>query len=224
LYGDYLKLVNYISVMLIFFALIFFGADMAAASTRGPGLFGSHETKSTDLSAFKKWNSALVRIKKDLANKVVQERNCRDGVSRKCYMDDWRSFLAFLKDKPVDRQISEINSYMNKYPYITDIVNWHVQDYWESIRQFLTRDGDCEDYAIAKYVSLKELGFNVDNMRIVVVRDTSLNIAHALLVVYFKGKRLILDNQIPYVALAKSVLHYRPYYSINEHAWWLHTM
>lgn len=205
----------------IIFATIITGVPFSAAHSTGRGLFGSYEIRSTQLSAFKKWNDALARIKKDLA---APDKGCRRTIYQKCPMEKWRSFLSFLKDKPVDRQIAEINSYMNKSPYITDIVNWHVPDYWESIRQFFSRDGDCEDYAIAKYLSLKELGFDIDKMRIVVVEDTSLNVPHALLVVTYKGKRLILDNQIPYVAREKSVLHYRPFYSINEHAWWLHRM
>lgn len=215
-----LKFLNYIT-----FAAIILGVPFSMAQSAENGLFGSHEIRSTDLSAFKKWNDALARIKKDLEEtSSVPGKGCRKTIYQKCSMDNWRSFLAFLKDKPVDRQIAEINSYMNKSPYITDIVNWHVPDYWESIRQFFSRDGDCEDYAIAKYLSLKELGFDTDKMRIVVVQDTSLNVPHALLVVTYRGKRLILDNQIPYVAREKAVLHYRPFYSINEHAWWLYRM
>ncbi|PCJ44748.1 MAG: hypothetical protein COA81_00295 [Alphaproteobacteria bacterium] len=188
------------------------------------GLFGSHEIMSRQLGAFKKWNSMLARHRENLKKKPVSKETCRKTATQKCYHEDWEDLLSFLKDKPADRQIAEINSYMNKAPYITDIINWGVPDYWETLRQFFKKDGDCEDYAIAKYMSLKRLGFDADQMRIVVVQDTNLDVPHAVLVVFFKGTRLVLDNQIPYVAKEKAVLHYRPFYSINEKAWWLHRM
>lgn len=198
-------------------------SDLSEKSSMS-GLFGSHETMSRQLVAFKKWNDMLARQHEDLKKKPVSDETCRKTAEQKCYRKVWLELLDFLKDKPPARQIAEINLYMNKAPYITDMINWGVSDYWASLRQFFKKDGDCEDYAIAKYMSLKKLGFDVDNMRIVVVQDTNLDIPHAVLVVSIGKDRLILDNQISYVAKEKAVLHYRPYYSINEKAWWLHRM
>ncbi len=194
------------------------------ARTQGNGLFGSHETMSRQLMAFKKWNGMLERTKQENNNVIPEKRPCRLTKDQQCYMDSWRGFLKFLKDKPAQRQIAEINTYMNKSPYITDIINWGVPDYWATVRQFFNKDGDCEDYAIAKYMSLKTLGFNPEKMRVVVVHDTNLDVPHAVLVISLDGERLVLDNQISYVVKEKAVLHYRPYYSINETAWWLHRM
>jgi len=188
------------------------------------GLFGSHETMSRHLEAFKKWTDMLAREKKEHDDAQPKRIVCPRGAERQCYMQSWHDLLRFLKDKPANIQLREINARMNKAPYITDIVNWGVPDYWETLKEFFKKDGDCEDYAIAKYMSLKELGFDPDSMRIVVVQDTNLDVAHAILVVFYKGSRLILDNQIPFVVKEKAVLHYRPFYSINEHAWWLHRM
>ncbi len=188
------------------------------------GLFGSREIKSRQLKAFRKWNGMLARNQRENSDAPTTARDCRRTATRQCMIDEWRTLLGFLKDKPVDKQIAEINVYMNKAPYITDMINWGVPDYWATLRQFFRKDGDCEDYAIAKYLSLKELGMDADNMRIVVVQDTNLDIPHAVLVVSLDGDRLVLDNQISYVVKEKAVLHYRPLYSINENAWWLHRM
>lgn len=219
--------VTYFSFIGIFLCLMLTAAPEASAltaETDRSGLFGSHETRSEQLVAFKKWNGALARIKKERDSKPAPQESCRKTIDQKCYRQSWRDLLDFLKDKPADRQLAEINIHMNKAPYITDIINWGVPDYWASLRQFFKKDGDCEDYAIAKYISLKELGFDADLMRIVVVQDTNLDIPHAILMVSLEGDRLILDNQIPYVVKEKAVLHYRPFYSINENAWWLHRM
>jgi predicted transglutaminase-like cysteine proteinase len=111
---------------------------------------------------------------------------------------------------------------MNRARYITDLVNWGTQDYWATASEFFWKDGDCEDYAIAKYLSLKALGFAQDSLRVVVVQDLNLKIPHAILVVYLDGKALLLDNQVGTVIEAERVRHYRPIYSVNETAWWLH--
>lgn len=219
--------VNYYSFMAIFSCLLVIAASDASARSFDKdksGLFGSHETMSKQLVAFKKWNNMLARVKNDLKKKPVSELNCRKTKEQKCYAQVWRELLDSLKDKPADRQIAEINLHINKAPYITDIINWGVPDYWASLRQFFKKDGDCEDYAIAKYLSLKELGFDVNLMRIVVVQDTNLNVPHAILMVSLEGNRLILDNQVSYVIKESAILHYRPFYSINENAWWLHRM
>ncbi|MBI3707639.1 MAG: transglutaminase-like cysteine peptidase, partial [Proteobacteria bacterium] len=94
--------------------------------------------------------------------------------------------------------------------------------YWATPLQFFAKDGDCEDYAIAKFVSLKMLGFTNEQMRLVVLDDLNLQIPHAILVVYIGGRAFVLDNQIPKVVPAEVIHHYRPIYSINEDGWWLH--
>lgn len=218
---------HHFSLVSMFLCLVIFGHNNAAArsgETDKTGLFGSHETMSRQLVAFKKWNGMLSRTKEDIKKTPLPKTICRMTIDQKCYHQAWRDLLDFLKDKPADRQLAEINAHMNKAPYINDIINWGVPDYWESLHQFFKKDGDCEDYAIAKYMSLKELGFDADLMRIVVVQDTNLNVPHAVLMVSMGGNRLILDNQIPYVVREKTILHYRPFYSINENAWWLHRM
>ena len=88
--------------------------------------------------------------------------------------------------------------------------------------EFLTRLGDCEDYAITKYVTLKRLGFDVSQMRVVVVQDLNLATGHAVLMVQLDGATYVLDNQIRQVTQEGQIRHYRALYSINEHHWWSH--
>ena len=59
-------------------------------------------------------------------------------------------------------------------------------------------------------------------MRIVVLQDENLRVAHAVLVVYHQGRTYVLDNQITQVVTDDRIAHYRPIYSINEQSWWLH--
>lgn len=190
-----------------------------AAAVDRPNLFGTVETRSDNLRPFTKWTTTLDRYATERSLEVAP---CAQLGALKCRVPDWRRFLDTLQGKPRMEQIQAINAYMNRHAYIEDIVNYGVPDYWATPREFLTKDGDCEDYAIAKYISLRYLGFGVDELRLVVLQDLNLNAAHAVLVVFHEGKAFLLDNQIRQVVDSAVVRHYRPYYSINEQFWWLH--
>ena len=97
-----------------------------------------------------------------------------------------------------------------------------MEDYWATPLEFLDRSGDCEDYAIIKYVSLKALGFPVEKMRIVVVQDVVRNIAHAVLAVYIDDDILIMDSLVEGILSQKFVTSYSPRYSVNEKTRWAH--
>ncbi len=111
---------------------------------------------------------------------------------------------------------------MNQAKYILDIKNWGIKDYWSSPGEFYAKFGDCEDYAIAKYMALKYLGFDPANLRVVAVKDLNLKVGHAILAVYIDKRILILDNQIKIVADSRKIRHYQPVYSINEKFWYRH--
>ena len=93
-----------------------------------------------------------------------------------CKAKEWNAFIDSVRTLPREEQVRAVNREMNDKPYVTDPVNWHMADYWATPLQFLRKDGDCEDYAISKYMALKALGFCVDEMRIVVLQDTNLNV------------------------------------------------
>ncbi|HEB79003.1 MAG TPA: hypothetical protein ENI79_00820 [Rhodospirillales bacterium] len=194
--------------------------EPAAAAKSAPSFFNTMETKSSRLKVFKKWNTAVARYSKETAEK--KKGNCKATTFNKCHYERWMKFLKTLKGKDPMTQLRRVNLVMNRSKYILDITNWGVKDYWESPGEFLTRSGDCEDYAIIKYMSLKILGFKVDNMRVAVLNDLNLKIGHAILMVYLDGKILVLDNQIKKVVEAKTIRHYQPVYSINEKNWWRH--
>ena len=194
------------------------GASSQADAAR-PGLFGYRERESRAIKPFLKWTGTLDRY---FAERKLEDAPCESGLFNRCHLRDWKSFLREISSWDTMTQIEEINAYMNRAPYILDPINYGVPDYWATPKQFFVKDGDCEDYAIAKYLSLRALGFPVRSMRIVVLQDENLRLAHAVLAVYYRGEIYILDNQIRRVVTHRRIRHYRPIYSINEEAWWLH--
>jgi predicted transglutaminase-like cysteine proteinase len=127
-----------------------------------------------------------------------------------------------VRGLPLREQLARVNRYGNDHPYVTDIDNYGREDYWAVPREFLPRGGDCEDFVLAKYFSLRLLGYGVDELRVVVVQDTNLRVPHAVLAVARGGDTWILDNQVQQVRSHRDIVHYAPVYSINDRQWWLH--
>ena len=184
-----------------------------------PSIFGSTERQYYAIRKFKKWTGALDRF---LQGKARLKLPCDPKPYANCGLQFWQKFIKELEGKDRLEQITAVNDYMNKARYVRDPPNWNVKDYWETPFEFFDKQGDCEDYAIIKYLTLKFLGFKPRDMRIVVLKDLNLRIGHAVLVVYHKGRPLVLDNQTDEVVDAKRIRHYRARYSINEEFWWSH--
>lgn len=201
--------------------LIAVAAPSAAAAP--VGLFGSLEIRNDNLGAFVKWNEMTRRHEWE-ESAAAMKMPCRVTDAFRCRRDEWQDLLTRIEGMSWAEKIAAVNRFMNEATYITDIRNWGIADYWASVREFLRKDGDCEDYAIAKYYSLKAIGLDTSAMRVVVVEDTNLQTAHAVLAVTLGDETMILDNQMPDTVKATSILHYRPIYSINEQAWWLHKL
>ncbi|HET6157842.1 MAG TPA: transglutaminase-like cysteine peptidase [Dongiaceae bacterium] len=188
-----------------------FGAAPAEAR-KYPKIFGSIELFSAKTARFPKWTGMLDRF----------QDGSKPCESSTCTGKGWKEFIAGLQGKDLATQLREVNRAFNAHRYILDIKNWGEEDYWETPYQFLKKDGDCEDYAISKYFSLKALGVPVEDMRVVALQDLNLNLGHAVLVVYVGEQPMLLDNQISSVVPANSIKHYNPVFSINETGWWLH--
>jgi predicted transglutaminase-like cysteine proteinase len=189
---------------MILLASVFAPAATAASNTPADSIFGTKELHSSNLNMFPKWRDALRRFDTEL-------KTCTGTA---CKAQEWNGFIDSVRNVSREEQVRAVNREMNDKPYVTDPVNWHMPDYWATPLQFLRKDGDCEDYAISKY--------GTDEMRIVVLQDTNLNVPHAVLVVFLRGRALVLDNQVNGIVPADSIHHYHPYYSINEDGWWLH--
>lgn len=177
-----------------------------------PRLFGSTEKKSRSLKAFTKWTSMFTRFNASLNDPAA-----------KGHILKLRQDLAQLEGLPLDKMATRVNSMMNQTQYVTDKRNYGTNDYWATPVEFLTRGGDCEDFAIAKYTALKALGVPENRLRIAIVQDQQKNIPHAILIVYTDKGAMVLDNQIKTAKNVNSVKHYKPIFSINQNAWWLHT-
>ncbi|MGE5469180.1 MAG: transglutaminase-like cysteine peptidase [Bacteroidota bacterium] len=116
------------------------------------------------------------------------------------------------------------NEFMNQVPYISDFALWGQEDYWATPVEMLSAfGGDCEDYSIAKYLSLKELGIPIERLRITYVKAKSVGESHMVLAYYPRpdADPLILDNLVKEVKPASQRPDLEPVYSFNDDDIWL---
>ena len=187
-------------------------AQAADASDSKVQLFGTVEFKRP-LATLPGWIDLLKRNGMDPV--FIPGKAFKKGVT-------WESFKSKAPQGNKMELLRYVNSFWNTWPYVEDIVNWKQEDYWEIPAEFLKKSGDCEDYSIIKYFTLKELGIAPESMRIVVVRDTIRNFAHAVLAVYVNGDAFILDNLSNSVLSHTKLRQYSPQYSVNESGRWAH--
>ena len=136
---------------------------------------------------------------------------------------DWSSFLELNRSADKVDQLDRVNRYFNRFSYMKDEKNWKRRDYWAIPKDLISKQrGDCEDYAIGKYFSLKVLGWSDDQLRIFVVASATSNVPHALLVAQHEGVSYILDNRRSEVKKTTEEDDYAPMYSMNESGSWEH--
>jgi predicted transglutaminase-like cysteine proteinase len=206
--------------LILLLALILSGGASAASVERqaSPALFGTQEIFSPDSSAFFKWHGVLERFAAERRSEPV----CAPGVAQPCAPAEWQALVASLNGLDLRAKLERVNAAINRHPYIPSAINWHESNHWETPFEFLRKGGQCQDYAIAKYLLLRAAGVPASSLRLVVLRDTRLGLDHAVTVAFLEGEALVLDNQQQTIMPASRIDHYRPYYSINEQGWWLH--
>ncbi len=120
--------------------------------------------------------------------------------------------------------LRQVNGFFNQVPYFSDMQHWGMDDYWATPSETLgSFGGDCEDYSIGKYLSLKEVGVPIEKLRITYVRALRLNESHMVLAYYPTpdADPLILDNLNGTILPASQRTDLEPVYGFNDDDLWL---
>lgn len=137
---------------------------------------------------------------------------------------DWQQLLNTSHTLPIDEKLYQVNNFFNELEFVDDIDHWGKDDYWATPVEFLaTEGGDCEDFVIAKYFSLKELGVPAEKLRLMYVTATRLRQAHMVLAYYEEPNSvpLVLDNINRRILPASRRRDLLPVYSFNGDGLWL---
>ncbi len=142
-------------------------------------------------------------------------------------LTSWRTLMNNPKNRVLnDRQKLElVNDFMNRTTFKSDREHWGKEDYWATPVEFLsTNGGDCEDFSIAKYFTLRAIGVADDKLQITYVKEIKVyNEAHMVLA-YFAtadAEPLILDNINKAIQPASTRTDLIPVYSFNGSGLWL---
>ncbi|WP_299689884.1 transglutaminase-like cysteine peptidase [uncultured Vibrio sp.] len=136
----------------------------------------------------------------------------------------WRSNMTSYAGLSEKQKLESVNQFFNQMYFVNDIRLWGKNDYWATPLEFLgSNAGDCEDFTIAKYFSLLELGVPDKKLRLVYVKALELNQFHMVLAYYStpSAEPLILDNLNPEIKRGSKRRDLRPVYSFNGKNLWL---
>lgn len=190
----------------------------AAAAIRSFGFaepFGLDTIPVANGEIFTKWSSVAADIRSD--NEVIAL--CQASIE--LCPEAAQNFLAIValgQAKTGRARIGIINRAINlAIRPMSDLAQWGVIDHWSPPLATLTSGrGDCEDYAIAKYVALQQAGVAAADLRLVIVRDFAVGEDHAVVAARLDGDWIVLDNR--WLTLVKdSELHWMvPLFALDQ--------
>lgn len=163
-----------------------------------------------------KWQSVTSR----LDDERVQLAMC-DGDRENCASDAALRLLAIVdagRQREGRARLGEINRAINlAIRPASDLAQFGQEDVWSSpLATFHRGAGDCEDYAIAKFVALQMAGIAAEDLRIVVLADAIRGEGHAVAAVRLDGRWLILDNRRMAMVDDVAFRNYRPLFVIDQ--------
>ncbi len=168
--------------------------------------------------------SAMAADVGGLSDKLLNQAAAKYGQAAKARLLDWQNLINSGKNKSEAEKLVLANTFFNRLPYVDDIIHWGKPDYWATpVEMIASNGGDCEDFSIAKYFTLKEMGVPVERMRITYVKSLKLNQAHMVLTYYPTpdADPLVLDNLITEIKPASERTDLVPVYSFNGQDLWV---
>jgi len=184
-------------------------------SPAGKEPFGLFAFRAPEGILWRKWRG----IGLDIAKEHVVLEHCRN--SPEACPSNAAQFLRLInavKAQSGRGQLVEANLAVNMaVRYVSDYAQHGETDRWSApLATLATGKGDCEDYAIAKYVALTEAGFPRDDLQLVLVRDRAVRQDHAILAARLDGRWLLLDSRRSELMNDFDAMSFMPLYAIDS--------
>jgi predicted transglutaminase-like cysteine proteinase len=190
------------------------GTQVRAVTSAGP--FGLATSPVSAGNVYDKWSA----LKRKLDDERVQLALC-DGDRGDCVSEAALQFLTIVdsgRAREGRARLGEINRAVNLAIRATsDLAEYGEIDVWSSpLATFTHRAGDCEDYAIAKFVALRQAGVPASDLRIIIMRDIFHGEDHAVTAARLDGHWLMLDNRRMAMVEDSNVRNFRPLFEMDE--------
>jgi predicted transglutaminase-like cysteine proteinase len=121
-------------------------------------------------------------------------------------------------------KLEKVNQFFNRMEFVDDIRHWGQKDYWATPIEFISsHGGDCEDFSIAKYFTLKAMGVDEEKLNLTYVKALQYNMHHMVLTYYNEpgAEPLVLDNLVSSIKPASERADLMPIFSFNGTGLWL---
>ena len=156
----------------------------------------------------------------ELLNKAEQQY----GKSARLRLVAWEDLVISDNSQTDLEKLEKVNDFFNQMEFVEDIDHWRKKDYWATPIEFLgTQGGDCEDFTIAKYFTLKAMGIKEEKLNLTYVKALTYNVHHMVLAYYSTpgSEPLILDNIVKIIKPSSQRKDLLPIYSFNGTGLWL---
>jgi predicted transglutaminase-like cysteine proteinase len=187
--------------------------DRADSSDEPFGLSTATVTKGPVLE---KW----LNVEREVDDERLVLRKCEENRAS-CQSQTALQFLAIVDSGRAlegRARLGEVNRAINlKLKPVSDLALYGAEDVWSPpLATLAIGAGDCEDYAIAKFVALQEAGVPPDDLRIVILRDDRREEDHAVVAARLDGNWLMLDNRHMAMVEDHDVRRYRPVFLVDR--------
>ncbi|SDP83173.1 transglutaminase-like cysteine peptidase [Desulforhopalus singaporensis] len=159
-----------------------------------------------------------------ISTKILKNADKIYGAEAVARLLDWQQFIRQDQSENDLEKLQKVNNFFNRFEFVSDALHWQKKDYWATPIEFLASDGgDCEDFAMAKYFTLKRLGVEEKKINMTYVKAWKLNQAHMVLTYYETpgSEPLVLDNLIPDIKPASQRDDLLPVFSFNASSLWI---
>lgn len=159
-----------------------------------------------------------------LPEDLVNSAESRYGEAARRRLVAWQTLIRDNAGRSEMEKLENVNSFFNQLQFVDDLTHWQKPDYWATPVEFLsTGAGDCEDFSLAKYFTLKALGIAEDKLNMTYVRALQLKQAHMVVTYYAAADSvpLVLDNLTADIQPATARKDLLPVYSFNGLGLWL---
>ncbi len=160
-------------------------------------------------------------LDKELLQKA-EKKYGRDAHNR---LTAWEDLIRQDRSRTDREKLEKVNHFFNgRIRFANDVDIWGIQDYWATPIEFLCKGaGDCEDFAIAKYFTLKVMGVDDEKLRITYVKAIQHNIHHMVLTYYSEpeAEPLVLDNLVDSISPASKRTDLMPIFGFNGSGLWM---
>lgn len=169
-------------------------------------------------------NLALSKGDFSLDREVLQKAAKKYGKEAHDRLIAWEDLIRQDRSSSELDKLKKVNNFFNsRIRFVNDNDVWGVQDYWATPIEFICKSaGDCEDFAIAKYFTLKAMGIPDERLKITYVKALQYNIHHMVLTYYSdpEAEPLVLDNLVDSINPASKRTDLAPIFSFNGSGLW----